>query len=51
MSPLALTRTSITNWRSLILPPVRLDDRDDTPRFSWYWRGSRWSLSVSRERR
>ena len=30
---------------SLILPPVRLDDRDDTPRFSWYMH---WKLPEPR---
>lgn len=30
---------------SLILPPVREDDRDDTPRFSWYLH---WSLPEPR---
>ncbi len=30
---------------SLILPPVKLDDRDDTPRFSWYLH---WKLPEPR---
>ena len=30
---------------SLLLPPVRLDDRDDTPRFSWYLH---WKLPEPR---
>ena len=30
---------------SLILPPVRFDDRDDTPRFSWYLH---WKLPEPR---
>jgi arylsulfatase A-like enzyme len=30
---------------SLILPPIKLDDRDDTPRFSWYLH---WKLPEPR---
>lgn len=32
---------------SLLLPPVRLDDRDDTPRFSWYLH---WKLPEPRRK-
>lgn len=32
---------------SLVLPPVKLDDRDDTPRFSWYMH---WKLPEPRLR-
>ena len=35
---------------SIVLPPMRRDDRDDTPRFSWYlhWDAARASAPLSR---